>query len=46
MLIVTHQYIVAGSEPRLNSTSSDFLIVSHTLINVPLTDAVATIVPC
>ena len=42
----TYQYNVAGSDPLLNSTNKAFLTVSHTLIKVPLVEAVATIVPC
>ena len=44
-LKVEHQYKVAGSEPRLSSTSNDRLMVSQTRISVPLSDAVATKVP-
>lgn len=46
ILYNSYQYKVAGSEPRLSSTNWTRLVVSHTLISVPLTEAVATIVPC
>lgn len=41
-----YQYKVAGSDPRLSSTKRVRFIVSQTRMRVPLSDAVATKVPC
>lgn len=43
---VVYQYNVAGSDPRLSSTKRVRLTVSQTRMRVPLSDAVATKVPC
>ena len=49
MLVITYlkfmQYITALSDPRLNSTNITRRTVSHILINVPFTLALAIIEP-
>ena len=44
--LVIYQYRVAGSDPRLSSTRRVRFTVSQTRMRVPLSDAVATRVPC
>lgn len=41
-----YQYRVAGSDPRRSSTRRVRFTVSHTRMRVPLSEAVATTVPC